>query len=296
VIPPDLPRLRFSTSTLQGEEIVPWLASAGELAYSPYSPPNRDYYFQYSWVIPGIFREGTRVRRHFWFGCPLKDDREVKLLFAFWNRARQGDLDTRYVSNGRSGWEDVTAPLAVYRHADDYPCTRARLIFVQHGSYLIADMESQPHIDRGEAVLYRGLQNAKVYLLRRLITADVRRRLMRVHGRTLADSVTSFNAMHCNVSRTETGWFNDRTFMLSDLCREEGIEPKRPIRSLLYSAYALEWCAARKFGPNYVKLRTPLSNIRITTFVCSETEVKVVDPNKLEVIDAVGCSVREVCI
>jgi AraC-like DNA-binding protein len=93
---------------------------------------------------------------------------------------------------------------------------------MQHGSYLIADMESQPHIDRGEAILYRGLQKAKVFLLRRLITADVRRGLLRVHARTLADSVTSFNAMHCNVSRTETEWFNDRTFMVSALCREAG--------------------------------------------------------------------------
>src|SRR5215471_1618216 len=83
---------------------------------------------------------GTRVRRHFWFGGPFKDDREVKLLFTFWNRARQGELDTLYVSNGRSGLEDVTIPLAVYRHCDVYPCTRERLIFMQHGSYLIADM------------------------------------------------------------------------------------------------------------------------------------------------------------
>lgn len=115
---------------------------------------------------------------------------------------------------------------------------------MQHGSYLITIMESQPRIDRGEAVLYRGLQKAKVFLFRRLITADVRMGLMRVHARTLADSVTSFNAMHCNVSRAETAWFNDRTFMLSDLCQEEGIYLKRPIRSLLYSGYALgEWCA-----------------------------------------------------
>jgi len=85
--------------------------------------------------------------------------------------------------------------------------------------------------------------------------------------------------------------------MLGDLCREAGLDPAPPIRSLLYSGYALEeWCAARKFGSNYVKFRTPLSNIRITTFVCYETEVKVVDPNKLEVIEAVGCRVREVCI
>lgn len=57
-----------------------------------------------------------------------------------------------------------------------------------------------------------------------------------------------------------------------------------------------DWCSVRKFGPNYVKFRTPLTNIRITTFVSNETEVKVIDPNKLEVIEAVGCRVREVCI
>ena len=36
--------------------------------------------------------------------------------------------------------------------------------------------------------------------------------------------------------------------------------------------------------------------LRITTFVCSEAEVKVIDPNKLEVIEAVGCRIREACI
>ena len=39
-----------------------------------------------------------------------------------------------------------------------------------------------------------------------------------------------------------------------------------------------------------------MTNIRITTFASNETEVKVVDPNKLEVIEAVGCRVRGVCI
>jgi len=291
-----MPRPRFSTSTLAGKESVPWLASAGELAYSPHSPPEKDYYFQYSWIIPGIFRPGPRVRRHFWFGGPFKDSPEVKLLFEFWNRAKRAKVDALYVSNGMAKL-DVTAPLAVYRHSEVYPSTRERLIFIQHGSYLIADIESQPFIDRGEAVLYRGIQNAETFLFRRLITAEVHSRLMSVHARTFADSVTSFNAAHCNVSRTETGWLNDRSFVLGDLCREAGLDPTPPIMSLLYSGYALEeWCAARKFGSNYVKFRTPLSNIRITTFVCNETEVKVVDPNKLEVIEAVGCRVREVCI
>ena len=32
---------------------------------------------------------------------------------------------------------------------------------------------------------------------------------------------------------------------------------------------------------------------RITTFVCNETEAKVIDPNKLDVMECVGCKVRE---
>ena len=55
-------------------------------------------------------------------------------------------------------------------------------------------------------------------------------------------------------------------------------------------------CAARKFGSNYVKFHTPLTNVHIIALVCNQTEVTVIDPNKLEVIEAVGCSAREVCI
>jgi hypothetical protein len=262
-----MPRLRFSTSTLAGGEIVPWLASSGELAYSPHSPPERDYYFQYSWVIPAIFRAGVNLRRHFWFGGPLKDSPEVRLLFTFWNNARRGEVEILYLSNGMAGVDEVRAPLAVYRHSEAGPLKRERLILLQHGSYLIAGVESQRYLDRGEAVLYRGVQVAKEFFLRRLTSANIRSR------------------------------FNDRTFMLGDFCHKAGLQPKAPIASLLYSGYALEeWCAVRKFGPSYVKFRTPLSNLRITTFVCNETEVKVIDPNKLDVIEAVGCKVREVCI
>lgn len=288
---------RFSTSTLAGKEFVPWLASAGELAYSPHAPPLRDYFFQYSWIIPQVFCPCTNMRRHFWFGAPWKDCPDVRLLFAFWNRARQSQVDALYLSNGTAGPADVTAPIALYLHSEVCPSTRERLILMQHGSYLIVEKESQPAIDRGEAILYRGVQQAETYSLQRLISPHIRERLMNIHARSLADSVTSFNVVHCNVSRSETTSFNDRSFVLRDLCLEIGLEPEPKVMSLLYSGYALEeWCAIRKFGPNYVKFRTPLTNIRITTFVCNETEVKVVDPNKLEVIEVVGCRIREVCI
>ena len=166
---------------------------------------------------------------------------------------------------------------------------------MQHGSYLIADMESQPHIDRGEAVLYRGLQKARGVFAPQV---DTRMSAAVDEGSrpNPGDSVTSFNAMHCNVSRTETGWFNDRTFCSATSAGRQALS--RSVRSGHCFTPGTRWRngAPRKFGANYVKLRTPLSNIRITAFVCSETEVKVIDPNKLEVIEAVGCRVREVCI
>ena len=242
-----------------------------------------------------VFCPGTNMRQHFWFGAPCKDSPDVRRLFEFWNRARQVQVDALYLSNGTAGPAGVTAPIAAYRHSSS--STGERLILIQHGSYQIVDKESQPAIDREEAILYPGVRQAEIYTLQRLISADIRERLMNIHARTLADSVTSFNVVHCNVSRSETALFNDRSFVLRDLCVEVGLEPEPAVMPLLYSGYALEeWCATRKFGPHYVKFRTPLTNIRITTFVCNETEVKVVDPNKLEVIEAIGCRIREVCI
>ncbi len=293
--------LRFSTSTIAaGFEVVPWLAAAGELAYSPKAPPDRDYFFQYSWIVPEVFDAGINKRRHYWFGEPVKDCPRVRLLFQFWNRARRGEHDPLWVSNGMAGPDaDVTAPIAAYRHTDIHPSgsTAERLILIQHGSYHIGDIGSQPLADRGEAVIYRGIQKAETYLLHRVTSEEIHRRLSNVHARSLADSVVSFNTVHCNLMRCETEFLNDRSFLFDGLCREAGLEAEDPlIRSMLYSGYALEeWCASRKFGPNYAKFRTPLTNLRITTFVGNETEVKVIDPNKLEVIEAVGCNVREVC-
>ncbi len=221
------------------------------------------------------------------------------MLFRFWNRARQGGYDALYESNGKVGSSaDVTAPLAAFRHMDvpSFRSGEERLILMQHGSYYIGDIQCQPLVDRGEAVLYRGIQKTETYLLHRLTTEEVRVGLMNVHAQSLTDSVVSFNAVHCNLVRCETEFLNDRSFILGGLCRQAGLEPDdHPIRSALYSGYALEqWCASRKFGPNYVKFRTPLTNIRITSFVGNETEVKVIDPNKLEVMETVGCKVREV--
>jgi hypothetical protein len=267
------------------------------LAYSPEVPPERDYFFQYSWVVPGILRPGINTRRHHWFGEPDKEHPNVRRLFRFWNQARRGVCDPLFVANGSVAVPDaVRAPIAVYRHTDSYPSGQndTRLILMQHGSYHIGAVD-QPGIASGEVTLYRGIQTAETFLVRRLRSAESHKRVLDVHARSLTDSVISFNAAHCNLMRTETGYLNDNSFLFDGLCREVGLDPKdRDIRSVLYSGYAIEeWCASSKFGPNYVKFRTPLTNVRITTFVAGETEVKVIDPNKLEVVEAVGCNVRE---
>lgn len=54
-----------------------------------------------------------------------------------------------------------SAPLGVYRQSGLNLSMGESLIAMQHGSYLIAALESQPLIDRGEAVLYRGCSESK---------------------------------------------------------------------------------------------------------------------------------------
>ncbi len=80
---------RFSTSTIVASNgIVPWLAAQGPLAYSPVEPPAGDYFFQYSWILPGIFDPKVNLREHRYFGNYCKDS--AKFLFDFWGNARQG--------------------------------------------------------------------------------------------------------------------------------------------------------------------------------------------------------------
>jgi len=229
------------------------------------------------WAYLGSVKRMAQTAAERLISDPLKDHPKVRLLFRFWNAARRGARDPLFVSTGMAGPDvDVTAPVAAYRHHDVHPSghTAERLILMQHGSYHIGEIESQPRVEQGEAVLYRGVQKSETYVLHRLTTAEIRRRVMAVHARSLTDSVASFNAAHCNLMRCETGYLNDGSFLFDGLCQEAGLDPDAPpIRSVIYFGYALEeWCASRKFGPNYVKFRTPLTNVRITTFVAGETD------------------------
>jgi hypothetical protein len=52
------------------------------LAYSPTKPPARDYFFQYTWILPGIFDPQVNLREHRYFGSSLKDS--ARFLFDFY--------------------------------------------------------------------------------------------------------------------------------------------------------------------------------------------------------------------
>ena len=66
-------RSRFSTTTVvDSKYLVPWLAAGGPLAYSPAELPARDYFFQYTWIFPGIFNPKINLRGLRYFGSSQK--------------------------------------------------------------------------------------------------------------------------------------------------------------------------------------------------------------------------------
>jgi len=58
---------KYSTSTIKSDgTIVPWLAAEGPLAYTPENPPESNYLFQYSWLMPSVYKDKT----HYYFVNP----------------------------------------------------------------------------------------------------------------------------------------------------------------------------------------------------------------------------------
>lgn len=286
----------MSTSTITPDGCtVPWLAADGPLAYCPESPPDRDYNFQYGWVLPGIFADDTNRRRHYFFGAPWKE--YARELFSFWEDARNGRAEQVSLVFGSVGGDEITAPLAIYRI--ELPLREPAYLFIQHGSYQMVRPADQPMVQAGAVTLYRGLQRSAEfrYLSARPTAADCRswKLYQRIQAKVLSDSALSFNSIHDRAARTETGHIRDRSWMTDDLARQEGLDIDaegfaRDLWTSAHQSYSLErWVAERKFGPNYVVCTTPLTNIRLTTFFAGEREVRIIDPAKVEIIETHGC-------
>ncbi len=226
---------RFSTSTvIDPNGLVPWLAAAGPLAYSPAGPPPRDYFFQYTLILPGIFNSEVNRRQPRYFGSPLKDS--ARFLFDFWTDARRGPgaAAPLYGEPGLIAADELRTPLAAYHHIRK-PFRIAGAVLMQHGSYQWVPAEDQPHLGEGEVLLYRGIGDAPVFRQLRFRAADLSapnrgtwRRYLALQAEMLSDSVLSFNTIHDRVKRSETAGLLDGTWLADTLARRAGFEIDAP--------------------------------------------------------------------
>lgn len=294
-------RTRLSTSTVTAHgKLVPWLAADGPLSYSPEMPPERDYFFQYNRILPGIFADDVNLRRHLYFGAGFKE--HVRDVLAFWALAKQGTVNRVAVCPGEVAAATVTAPLAIYLTVS--PWRGEVYVLIQHGSYQVVAVAEQPLLGSGEVLLYRGVQRAPAFRRFCMGPLDSAKhgiwtRYIAVQSHVLSDSVRSFNSIHDRAKRAETCHIRDGSWLTDDIAREHGLELKdggltQALWTDTHQSFALErWVAQKKFGPNYVVCKTPLGNIRITTSFAGEREARMVDPGKVEVIETHGCRVEE---
>jgi hypothetical protein len=298
-------RSRFSTRTIiESKHVVPWLAAEGPLAYSPAEPPAKNYFFQYTWILPELFDDNVNLREHRYFGSPIKDS--ASFVFDFWEKARSrgGANLQRYCEFGFLSEQEVRTPLAAYQYLRR-PYQTPGFMLLQHGSYQWISSEDQPLIEAGEVILYRGIGSAEIFRQLRFradelspANCEVWRKYVAIQAAILSDSRLSFNTIHDRIRRCETGGLRDGTWLADELASDAGLDIDAPgfAKQLWDSAqqsYSLDPnMGQRKFGPHYVAVRTPLSNIRITTFFAGESEAKIVDPSRIQVVTPFGCDVH----
>ncbi len=298
---------KFNTSTLlPNEETVPWLASKGELAYSVDNPPKKDYYFKYNFILQDILNNKINKREHRYFGCKYKNY-DVKILLDFWNSAGLNNINHIYYSNGKKEKYSCTAPIAVYLYSNRKYLSKDIYILIQHGSYQMIESEGQPYIKDGYVVLYSGIGKKKIFKhlsFKENKLNNKAKKILRqfndIQYDFLSDSVKSFKLSHHRIKRSETSCLNeDFDLFYNHAEKHEKKFMNNTIAETLWfytdQCYSLHENITRiKFGPNYAKYKTPLNNIRITTFFAGEYEIKVLNPNKVELINITGGSAKSV--
>lgn len=280
--------------------MVPWLAAAGPLAYTPDNPPDRDYYFQYGWVLPQVLSQQADRSRHRYFGAWPKE--AAVEVFAFWKDAKRGRHVKVHVTDGSITPDHVATPMAVYLHREPNYWRGVSYLLIQHGSYLFVSRKSQPEMEKGTIYLYRGIQKAASFHYPTLDFNGLReteraiwRAYVTMQSLLLSDSALSFVAMHERIHRCETAGLNNSSGISLEAatrahfnCYDHGFG--HVLWTTHHQSFSLErFIAERKFGPNFLVLKTPLSNVRITTFFAGEAEAKLVDPTQVRFVEAVGC-------
>jgi hypothetical protein len=198
----------------------------------------------------------------------------------------------------------LSAPVAVYRAKLRSHDESNQWLFIQHGSYQWISSADQPHVEEGQVLLYRGIQREKTFRypsfernLQQLANRRTWNRYLALQWSMLSDSSLSFNTVHDRTKRCETAFLNDGTWLGDRLAAEAGLDIESDgfahvLWDAATSAFSLErWVAEKKFGPHFVIAKTPINNIRLTTFFAGEAEVRVVDRSRIRVLESIGCTV-----
>jgi len=196
----------------------------------------------------------------------------------------------------------ITAPIAVYRMKD--VLDRELYVLIQHGSYQLVPVDHQLRLVSGEVTLYRGIERAPTFgfpgsggATLMASAPAIWQSYARAQLRMLSDAVTSFNTIHDRTVRCETTHIQDRSRLADKIASEEGLNLVEGPGSVLWRAACesftlVRWVAENKFGPSYVVGKTPIDNVRITTFFAGEHEVRVLDPERFEICETHGCRVQ----
>src|SRR5690606_21715863 len=97
----------------------------------------------------------------------------------------------------------------------------------------------------------------------------------------------------------ETWHIRDGTWLTDDIGRSHGLDLDgdafaKELWFTVHQSFTLsEDIAKWKFGPNYVTCKTPLGNIRLTTFFAGEYEARIIESDGAGVRDCVGCRPEE---
>jgi hypothetical protein len=287
--------MKFSTHTInQNNEVVPWLAATGELAYSPASPPSRDYYFLYNFTLPGIFDSTVNLRQHYYFGDYAgKKDFYVEPLLKFWEQARHKSITPLLIYYAPDDFNNFESPIAIFKYA----CPRtleSYFLFIQHGSYLFIPEEEQPLLESsGHVLLYRGIGTNNKFSIfnmpKDLSLIDTYRKMV---VQSFSDSVLSFNTAHAPVRRTETSHLQSEQdiFTFIPILSKKADKELNDLLINVNQCYTFSaQIAKNKFGPSYATFKTPVTNLRICTYFAGEYETRILSLDKLIPIETTKC-------
>lgn len=294
-----------------GDRIVPWLAAKGANAYTPDQPPHDESLFDYGAVMPCVFKNPGR---YLFGGSTGFADSTLSTAPAFWRAAMASQVQCLSVFEGGNVDDRFHAPYALYHWSDS---GNAKYTLMQSGSYQTFDAVDHPEVEQGVIRLYRGLEYAPFYQHKVLQAkgCDISSQFLQsacalyfdIATSMFLSSGTAFQYAHGGTARSETEHITkgDLGTHLNEICRLTNIDRNGILlRVSAFVSMSLEnehfstWklIAEEKFGPHYIEVETPLSNIRISSDFSNEYEARLIDPDNITVIGAHGCKLSRVNI